>query len=294
MRLALLSAVLLTACGFDAPTRLVHEEALVLDATGLDAARLIQGMGDAVVQGHDTEEVVLEIRLLGPDVVAADEEVIGDLQVALDACGTRACARSEMSEAHPRYALRTRLLVPARFMVRVEDGLGELDVSGVAAAEIVDGSGDLDVHDIAGDLDVDDDLGDLHISGIGGDLVLTDGSGSADVFDVHGAATIDDDLGDLDIGRTGPLTVRDHGGDLDVQDIVGDVDIVDDLGDLRVIGVEGDVRVVDESGNIRVEDVTGHVHIDDGSGDITVLHAGSLEVASDSTGEVRTQDVGDE
>lgn len=258
-RLIVLPA-LLTLVGCIGPSqRLVDSATLAVPADGAEIVRLVQGIGDATVVGDPSlSEVVLVAELFGPELdESADDAALDDLIVELDRCGERICAATDLRDPHLRYRLDTELRVPAELAVAIRDDLGDLQVRDVAALDVRDGSGDLDIERVRGALLVDDDLGDTWIRDV-----------------------------------AGPVDVIDGSGDLRIDEVRGDVVVDDDLGDLDVLNVDGDVEIEDGSGDIRVVDVTGDVSIADDLGDIVVRRiGGTLTILADTTGDVTTHDV---
>lgn len=93
------------------------------------------------------------------------------------------------------------------------------------AAEISDGSGDMELHDL-GDVDIDDGSGDIIADNIGA-AHIQDGSGDISLHNVRGTVTIRDGSGDIDARKiAGDFTVARKGsGDIDYEDVSGRVDV---------------------------------------------------------------------
>jgi len=138
------------------------------------------------------------------------------------------------------------LEVPAGMAADIEDGSGDIDISGIGSITLDDGSGGIDLRDIAGDVNVNDGSGEVVIAGVKGDVTIDDGSGELEVRDVTGSVTIDDGSGGIDISGVG-----------------GTVRIPDDgTGGVQVSDVEGDLIVRDKgNGDVRYSDVRGRVDV---------------------------------
>jgi DUF4097 and DUF4098 domain-containing protein YvlB len=124
-------------------------------------------------------------------------------------------------------ALDLTVTVPDNIPVEIEDSSGELRVTGTAA------------------LDLDDNSGDAEISDVGGALRVRDGSGGLDIHDVRGDVTIDDGSGEIDVRDvTGSVTVRDGSGSITARAVSGTVHVErDGSGGIRADDVGGDLIV---------------------------------------------------
>jgi DUF4097 and DUF4098 domain-containing protein YvlB len=218
---------------------------LSTSASGADLVSIIANAGDLVVEGGGTE-IVITGR-----ACASSESRLEELDVKLDTRGGRVEIETEMPESSwswfgSNYAyIDLEVRVPTDLAVRIDDGSGDLTVSGIASADIEDGSGDVDVRDVSGEVSVNDGSGDIYITGAGS-VWVDDGSGDIDVRDAR-EVMIDDD----------------GSGDIDIQDVTGSVTVGDDgSGSIRVADVGGDFTVhSDGSGGIRHSNVGGTVDI---------------------------------
>ncbi len=145
-------------------------------------------------------------------------------------------------------ALDLVVRVPASLAVEVSDTSGPLEIRGVGALRLEDGSGEALVEDVAGDVTLRDDAGDLTVRRVGGALsILRDGSGQIDVVDVRGSVTIDEDgSGGIRVEKVGGSVrvERDGSGSIDVRDVAGDFVVEQDgSGGIRHEGVKGRVSL---------------------------------------------------
>lgn len=110
------------------------------------------------------------------------------------------------------------VIVPTGMAVDIEDGSGDLSVSGTGDLNVVDGSGETRIFAIAGNVKV------------------KDGSGQLTIEDVQGNVDVDDGSGEIDIVKVaGSVTVRDGSGDIDVRDVQLEVSILEDgSGDVNI------------------------------------------------------------
>lgn len=145
-------------------------------------------------------------------------------------------------------ALDLAVRLPASLAVEVSDTSGPLEIRGVGALRLEDGSGEALVEDVATDVTLRDGSGDLTVRRLGGSLtVLEDSSGQIDVADVRGSVTIDEDgSGGIRVEKVGGSVVvkRDGSGAIDVRDVAGDLVVEQDgSGGVRHEGVQGRVSL---------------------------------------------------
>ena len=74
--------------------------------------------------------------------------------------------------------------VPSGISVDIDDGSGEIEVHGVGALNVEDGSGALSIENVRGAVTIDDGSGDIELENIIGDVSIDDGSGSIDVDEI--------------------------------------------------------------------------------------------------------------
>lgn len=194
---------------------------------------------------------------------AANEDMLGNitlesrregdvvyLTVAISSGGVK-----NMFSFHRYAALDLQITVPKTAQLNITDTSGDIELSDVGPAVIVDDSGDQLLKNINGNLDVTDESGELRVVSVVGNVRVEDDSGSVDIEDVRGDVKI----------------TFDNSGGIAVAKVTGDVEVVEDA-----------------SGDITIREVDGDVIIGrDGSGDITVSEvSGKLTVKSDNSGEI--------
>jgi hypothetical protein len=185
---------------------------------------------------------------------ASREAVLNEIRLVADRRGDTLHIETRFPRNfHGSARLDLEVEVPADLEVAIDDGSGSIDVRGVAALTIHDGSGGIHVADVAGALDIEDGSGVIELLGIGGDVTVDDGSGGIDIR-----------------GAGGRVRINDGSGEITVRDVDGDVILEDGSGSMEIAGVGGSVVVEEDgSGGIRVEDVRGDLRIkDDGSGGV--------------------------
>ncbi len=242
---------LASGCWLPEP-RTVEIRELTLDAAGLDTLRVDVGDGDLAILGDpaiDSIEVRVVLRTSNA-VGDRDDAARAALDARLEADGTDGALRVHVDDGFAGYYADVTVALPSALRVAARDG-----------------TGDVRVHDVAA-LDLEDDSGDVEIC------------------DVEGEVFVDDASGDLRVERAGSVSVVDDSGELWIVAARGDVVIEDDSGEILVDGAEGDVDVTDASGDIVIRHVAGVVTVRDGSGDIDVSDVGGLEVLEDGSGSV--------
>jgi DUF4097 and DUF4098 domain-containing protein YvlB len=177
---------------------------------------------------------------------AADVSVGDATRIRVRATGTACAPTQEDLERVTLTAERvgTDIVVEAH----TDDTNGRLDltleVPDTVPLEVEDSSGSLRIYDVAA-VDLRDGSGGIDIDGVAGDVRVTDGSGGIDIVAVRGSVTIEDD----------------GSGGIDIADVGGDVIIEEDgSGGIDVADVQGDFIVKrDGSGSVRHSGVAGRV-----------------------------------
>jgi hypothetical protein len=222
-----------------------------IDARGARLIRVETGAGELRVLGVDG---LSEARVRGT-AHASRSGLLDDIKVELRRDGDQLVARSVIPAAtHRRWfggsasrSLDLVIEVPAALEADVTDGSGDVEVRGVSALRIKDGSGELRVLDVHGAVRVQDGSGDLELSGIGGDAWVEDGSGNVSAKEIAGSLVIA-------VDGSGEVTARAVQGDMLVRR--------DGSGDIDVANVGGRLIVErDGSGEVRYEDVRGGVEL---------------------------------
>ena len=134
----------------------------------------------------------------------------------------------EAHTADTRGQLDLVLEVPITLPLEVDDSSGDIEIRDVAAVDLRDRSGEIDIAGVVGDVRVRDSSGDIDVIDVGGSVVIEDdGSGSIDITDVGRDVIIEED-------GSGGIDVADVGGDFIVRN--------DGSGGVRHSGVAGRVE----------------------------------------------------
>ncbi|HKU14006.1 MAG TPA: DUF4097 family beta strand repeat-containing protein [Steroidobacteraceae bacterium] len=252
----------LLACATISPARAEdcrHTADRTANVAAGDVKRVVieAGAGDLTVRGGQGSEVKATGRTCASSAALLDES---KLEIRRD--GDTVYLRTVLPDANERlfgignYAyMDVTVDLPRTVMLKLEDSSGDMDVSDVQGATIVDSSGDQTLQRIGGNLDVADSSGEIKIVDVRGNLQLKDSSGDVDVDGVQGNV----------------LVTVDSSGDLAIRHVTGGVHIQSDSsGDIEIADVKRDVLIdEDNSGGIRVQDVGGNFTVgSDGSGGI--------------------------
>ena len=126
------------------------------------------------------------------------------------------------------------------------------------------------------------------------DVKITDASGPIRVKDFGGNLEIDDDSGKIEIETIiGNVKVNDGSGSIVIEDIKGRVTVKDGSGFIEIYHVEGDVTVSDGSGYIKIRTIDGNITVADDSGDIDIKEVfGNVFIREAGTGELDVDLVG--
>lgn len=196
-------------------------------AVEVKAGIVVDGVGDKDMEAYIKDHVELELRRSGSTAV-----LVGRI-------------REHGFSFIPHDArVDLTVTVPRGLAVEIDDGSGELAVSGVnKEVRIKDGSGEIEVKDVGGDLWIDDGSGGIEVDGVRGNVEIIDGSGETDVRNVTGDLSIDDGSGGITLWKIGGgVTVEDGSGSLRIDDVGKDVRIKHKgSGSLDIANVRGQV-----------------------------------------------------
>lgn len=139
--------------------------------------------------------------------------------------------------------------VPSSIALEIEDGSGELEISGTAGIQLTDGSGSIDLSNIVGPVEIDDGSGEIQLRNIRGNVEVKDGSGAIVARGVTGNFIVDDD-------GSGSIEGYDVSGSFTVRN--------DGSGGIKADGVGGDLNVRSKgSGSVSYYNVKGTIQIPD-------------------------------
>ena len=214
------------------------ERSANIDASGVRLLELASGSGAVKIEG----KAGLTRVIIRGKACASDADRLEDVTLETDREGSTIVVRaniqdkkwSEQNWSGNAYArLDVVVEVPEALAAEIEDGSGELDLSNLGDVRIRDGSGGI----------VGNDMASVHIE---------DGSGEIELSDIRGEVDIEDGSGEIDLTR-----------------VDGGIVIEDGSGEITVRECKSSVRISDQSGSISVRDVAGYFVVDDdGAGSI--------------------------
>jgi hypothetical protein len=235
------------------------ERNAVVNARGAARLEIIARAGRLTVEG---KEGLSEVRIIGRACASA-EELLDGIQLFADRRANNVRIDALMPETggwgHEYALLHLIIEAPAGLAAEIEDTSGAMELRGLGALTIEDGSGEIIAQDLTGMVRIRDGSGSIDLDRVTGDVDIDDGSGS-----IHVA------------GVTGDVEIHDGSGELQLRDIDGSVELTDGSGSIVIREVTGDVTVrADGSGSIRVADVEGDFIVEnDGSGDVSYTNVG--------------------
>lgn len=224
-----------------------------VSAAGIQSVRIIGRAGTLRVQGRSG---LAQVRATGT-ACASSRQLASAIRIDAKRNGTELLIEAVIPEDGSggsiwpfgigRYAkLDLVVELPGNLPVRVTDGSGEAWVRDVAAAQVSDGSGALEITNIRGNLSVSDGSGSLTVRNVTGNVTIKDGSGSIEVSDVGGSVTLTDGSGSMTIRnvRGSVIVENDGSGSIEVSNVARDF-IVENDGSGRIDhqGVRGQVRI---------------------------------------------------
>lgn len=254
--------------------RFQAERSFTENVSSGDALRVEAGSGSLDVVGVPG---LAEVRAVAK-ACASHEEFLDDLRLSSDMEGSTLHVRTHYPEwgrrwsGGNRYArLDLRLEVPEGMAADIQDGSGEMALTGLGDLNVDDGSGEIALSDINGRVYLDDGSGEIEASGVNGPMRIHDSSGEIVVNGMVGDLEIQDSSGEVSIqGLSGNLDLQDGSGEIELEGIAGTVTLQDGSGEIDASGIEGTFHVVrDGSGSINVDGVGGDFIVEaDGGGSI--------------------------
>lgn len=168
---------------------------------------------------------------------ASDEDDLKRISVESSRDGTTLELRTEIPRRSQswignNYArLDLEIRVPNNYPLRIVDTSGSMTISNIAAVEIEDGSGSINVQDVRGDVEIiEDGSGSITVVRAGGVHIREDGSGSITTAQIENDVYVGRDgsgsISAEDVG--GSFTVkRDSTGSVNHRNVAGTVQISD-------------------------------------------------------------------
>lgn len=125
---------------------------------------------------------------------------------------------------------------------RLASHSGQIRLERLAGLEVTSSDGNLTVTDVATARLVNRG-GNIRVTGVKGDLSIDDDTGEIELDDVAGRVTIRDTSGQIRAARTGPITVNDTSGDIVVSRAASLDVVTKEGGQVKVAGIAGSVQV---------------------------------------------------
>jgi len=221
---------------------------LTLDVSGSDVLAISAAAGDLEVRGvSDSDKAVIHGK-----VCVSKQAWLEDANIETIS-GKRAQINVNLPDNPGGWSLfgnnyatlDLEIELPQNIALEVKDSSGDATFRHIAAMQLQDSSGDIEIEDASGPLSIKDSSGDIEIEHVGSTVSIRDSSGDIEVDRVAGNFTIE----------------ADSSGDIRASNIDGTVLVKkDSSGDISVKTVGGDFRVLaDGSGSIRSHDVQGEI-----------------------------------
>jgi hypothetical protein len=235
---------------------------LDIDAKNLASFELLARAGDLEIVGDPNRST---IEILG-SACASEESLLPGIKLTQRRDGDRQIVEVVMPDVGVSWwseqaSLDLVVRLPARLLLKLQDSSGDTQVSGVAALDATDSSGDFEARDIAGNAQLQDSSGDLSLQGIGGTVTIANDS-------------------------SGDVSISDGQRDAIVE--------VDSSGNLLLRNIRGNATVThDSSGDITFDHIGGSALVgNDSSGDINAYDIGmAFTVGSDTSGDIDHRNV---
>jgi DUF4097 and DUF4098 domain-containing protein YvlB len=192
---------------------------------------------------------------------ASRQNLLSEIKLVAERRGETVLIRADIDDRENDWndntyrALDLTIEVPTQLALEIEDGSGEIEISGTGAVDLTDGSGSIEMDNIGGAVKIDDGSGEIQLRNIRGNVDINDGSGEIVARGVTGNLTIDDDgsgsISGYDVG--GSFTVRNDGsGGIKADGVGGDFDVRSKgSGGVAYYNVKGTVRVPDDDRRYR-------------------------------------------
>lgn len=265
MRLILKSAVLVAATFPAAANAQWRDDAYtsprnaVVSAGGSRRIEIEASAGFLKINGVSGSEV----RVTGL-ARASRQNLLSEIRLVAERRGEVVYIKADIDDRRSSYsdwsdnsyrALDLTIEVPANIPVEIEDGSGEIKITGTAGVRLTDGSGSIDMREISGPVKIDDGSGEIHLRNVRGDIEINDGSGEIVARGVTGNLVIDDDgSGSIEAyDVSGSFAVRNDGsGEIKADGVGGDLDVRSKgSGGVNYYNVKGSIRIPDDDRRYR-------------------------------------------
>jgi hypothetical protein len=218
-----------------------------VDAAGARQLMLKAGAGSLKIEGRaGLDRVTIRGR-----ACASSAELLERIELRAQRNGSDVVVEAMQREDGWRFSnnnyARLDLVVemPAAMAAEIVDGSGSIEVSNLGAVDITDGSGEISGNDLHGDVRIHDGSGSITLTDLDGTVDIRDGSGSIELRNVGGTIDITDGSGEVDIrGARASVRVSDGSGGIEVHDVAGDFTVErDGSGGINYANVRGRVDI---------------------------------------------------
>ena len=203
------------------------------------------GAGSLRVIGRPS---ITQVRVRGT-ACASDRDLLEEVQLSATRSGNAVHVKSMDDDLRLRnreYArLNVVIEVPENMAADINDGSGDIELTGIGEVVLDDGSGQIEARNLSGNVQIRDGSGEIRLIGVAGDVIIEDGSGEIELTDVRGSVEINDGSGEIVLSQVAKnVTISDSSGDIDVDDVGGSFFVRNDSsGDVHYSAVKGAVRV---------------------------------------------------
>jgi len=221
------------------------------DANGVgqsfSSVRFVNDSGQVTIRTGDTAEVKREVHY--GDEKPGDTFRVKDGVLELNPCDKRNCW------------IDYEVTVPEGTTVSGELDSGEVDISGVAQANVRASSGKVTVKDVSGAVNIEAQSGEVNLEGIDGPVVAKAESGSIDARGIGGSTTVESSSGNVvvELTQVADVHVNAQSGNVDVTVPDGDYKVATSADSGNVDsdfdddpGAEHSIDLHTDSGNVRV------------------------------------------
>lgn len=226
-----------------------------LDAAGITTVEIYALAGDLKVTGRDSGSA---IRASG-EACVSKEGMLEELDITIRRTDDRVQILAEMPDTSDetgdrwvgQYAvLDLEVTLPAGMSVILHDSSGDLEAENLAAVEVSDSSGGIELRDIAGPVLIPrDSSGDIFMERVGDVTIQVDSSGEIEIREAGSVTIANDTSGDIWVSdvRGSVLIGNDSSGKITARDVGGDLIVENDTsGGIRYDRVAGQVSVPEE------------------------------------------------
>ncbi len=297
------------------PMEITTTESWSLPREGAGGLQVRTPAGDVQAEAEETPEIRVEVvRRVRAGDEAAGRAFLERMALERARDGEQWVVQASWPEPR-KHAVEAasasfRVRLPAGMKLEAASGHGNLQASGVAAAQLRTGAGDCIARDIAGSVDArsghgriqietcggavegETGSGDIRVHGVGGRVRVATGHGSIEVQDCAGPAEIETKAGEARVERVPErVEVTSGHGRIEVAE-VAEAKLRTGSGDVVARDVDGRLEARSGHGRIEVERCGGSVEVETGSGDLLLREVAGTVHATTGHGRVQVEETG--